>query len=198
MWPNLKKLQNREGPRDQQECKSLASMGLNGQGSGIPFKLSVLFLDLPRAMLLPPPIQLISQIFQGVLPLSYLGFFLNFPKFFLLPFMVTILAPTAHASWFCLLIWLLLGMCLVEGTSPCAILASTAHAPSKGISPYPPPPQPLLPPPPHQAIQTNRLVVHQGDWKARPSSLLGGTQRHQSPLEGSEAVPWSVWGAVIS
>lgn len=102
--------------RDQQECKSSASMGLDRRGSRLSFKLPSPFLGPSQGYAVASHIQFISQIFQGVLSLSYLDFFLDFPKFCLLPFMVTILVPTAHASQFCLRIWLLLGMCLVEGS----------------------------------------------------------------------------------
>ena len=86
------------------------------------------FLIFPRAVLGPPPNQSISCIFRGFMPLCYS---ILFPDF---PFMVSILAPTVHASKFCSIVWLLLSMNLVD-EPPCTISASSAQKPSKGISP---------------------------------------------------------------
>lgn len=171
--------------------------GWIGEGAGFLSSYPVLFSDLPRAMLLPPLIQFISWIFRGVLLLSHLGFFLEFPKFCLLPFMVTSLTPTAHASQCCLLIWLLLGMCLVEGPLPVPSQHLLHMHPAKE---FPPPPHLPIRYSPHRPTRQSR----QKDWlftgvtgkPDHPPYLERPRDIH--PLWRAVRLSRSVWGAVIS
>lgn len=146
-------------------------------------------------MLLPPPIQFISWIFLGCFALIPSGPFPGFSQ---------VLSPPFYSHHFssystCLIVLsphlASPGHMLSRRASPCAILASAAHAPSRGIFPLCISPS-ATPPISLPGSPDKKTGCSLGDWKPRLSSLLRGTQRHSSPLEGSEAVPWSVWGAV--
>ena len=115
-------------------------------------------------MPLPHPIHFLD--IPGFCALILFGLFSRFPQTRFLSFMVTILAPAVHAHSFALSSGFYCA-CVSRRippapppTTPCSILASTVHTPSKGISPFMFIPAPTSHPP---VIHVNGLNFFPGE-----------------------------------
>lgn len=101
--------------------------------SRLSSKLFNCFLGFPWAMLGPPPIQSLYWIFWGSHTFILSNSLSKFSQARLLPFMVTILAPTEHAPNFCFI--LLYCACPWEKDLLLCHLGFYLLGPSKGLSP---------------------------------------------------------------
>lgn len=138
-----------------QGCRGLVSSGSNcslalanlhmcswfWEQAGCLLNHPTCFLILPGAVLSPSPIQSLSWILQGFMPLSYSILFQEFPRLdsspLWLPFWL--LSHMPHSSATCLKVLLPhLASAVPELCGrifPCNIFASTVQEPSKGILP---------------------------------------------------------------